>query len=69
MRWRALVLALALTFGSTGVIEARQTPAQKRSKALKKSAKRARKAAKKSKAYKQSKAAKVKPRKAPKRHA
>jgi hypothetical protein len=69
MRWRALVLALALTFGSTVVVEAKQTPAQKRAKAIKKSAKKAQKAAKKSKAYKQSKAAKVKPRKAPKRKA
>ena len=70
MRWRALALALALTFGSTtAVVQAKQTPAQKRAKAIKKSAKKAQKAAKKSKAYKQSKAAKVKPRKAPKRKA
>ena len=47
MRWRALVLALALTFGSTAVVEAKQTPAQKRAKAIKKSAKKAQKAAKK----------------------
>jgi hypothetical protein len=66
MRWRTLALALALSCGLTGSVEAKQKPAVYRSKAAKKAAKKARKASKKSKAYKQSRAAKVKPRKAPK---
>ena len=65
MRLRALALALALSFGLTASMEARQKPAVHRSNAMKKAAKRARKASK-SKRSKQSKAAQVKPRKAPK---
>ncbi|MGA2269385.1 MAG: hypothetical protein ABSH44_13020 [Bryobacteraceae bacterium] len=63
MRLRAVALALALSFGLTGSMEAKQRPAVHRSKTSK-----ARKApkARRSKASKQSKAAKVKPRKAPK---
>ena len=66
MRWRALALALALSFGLTASMEAKQKPAVYRAK-IAKTRKKAWKAAKKSKAYKQSRAAKVKPRKAPKR--
>ena len=66
MRVRALALALALSFGLTASMEAKQKPAVYRAK-IAKTRKKAWKAAKKSKAYKQSRAAKVKPRKAPKR--
>ena len=66
MRLRAVALALALSFGLTGSMEAKQKPAVHHSKASK--ARKARKV-RKSKASKQSKAAKVKPRKAPKRRA
>ena len=59
-----MALALALSFGSTAGMEAKQKPAVQRSKAMKKARK-----APKTKRYKQSKAAKVKPRKAPKRRA
>ena len=66
VRLRALMLALALSFGLTAGMDAKQKPAISRAKAAK-PVKKARKTAKKSKAYKQSRAAKVKPRKAPKR--
>ena len=72
MRWRALALALAFSFGLTAGLEAKQKPAVYRSKALKQTAKRARKAPMSQatrRASKQSKAAKVKPRKAPKHRA
>ena len=69
MRLRAFALALALSFGLTASMDARQKPAVHQSKAMKKAAKKARAAVKKSKGYKQSKVAKVKPRKASKRHA
>jgi len=65
MRVRALALALALSFGLTAGMEAKQKPAVYHAK-IAKTRKKAWKAAKKSKAYKQSRAAKVKPRKAPK---
>ena len=73
MRWRALLLALALAFGSTTSMEAKPKQTILRGKAAAKASKKAtnkaRKAARKSKAYKQSKAAKVKPRKASKHRA
>jgi flagellar basal body L-ring protein FlgH len=68
MRLRALALALALSFGLTAGMEAKQKPAVQRAK-IAKTRKKAWKPGKKSKAYKQSKAAKVKPRKAPKHRA
>jgi hypothetical protein len=64
MRLRALVLALALSFGLTASMEAKQKPAVHRAK-TKNKAWKPRKFSK-SKASKQSRAAKVKPRKAPK---
>jgi hypothetical protein len=69
MRWRALALALVLSFGLTSGMEAKQKPYTTQAKAVKNAKKAARKAAKKSKGYKLSKASKVKPRKAPKRRA
>jgi hypothetical protein len=66
MRVRALALALALSFGLTASMEAKQKPAVYRAK-IAKTRKKAWKAAKKTKAYKQSRAAKIKLRKAPKR--
>ena len=77
MRWRALLLALALAFGSTTSMEAKPKQTILRGKAAAKASKKAtnkaRKAskrmAKKSKAYKLSKGSKVKPRKAPKHSA
>ena len=64
---RALVLALALSFGFSASVEAKQKPAVHRTKATKKAWKPGK--VSKSKAYKQSRAAKVKPRKAPKHRA
>jgi hypothetical protein len=66
MRLRALMLALALSFGLTAGMDAKQKPTVSRAKAARQ-VKKARKVSRKSKPYKQSKAAKVKPRKAPKR--
>jgi len=64
MRLRALVLALALSFGFSAGMEARQKPAVHRGKTKTKAWKP--KKVSKSKGPKQSRAAKVKPRKAPK---
>jgi hypothetical protein len=72
MRWRALALGLALSFGLTTSMEAKQKPGISRSKTAKQTAKRIRKAPMSQaskRASKQSKAAKVKPRKATRHHA
>jgi hypothetical protein len=72
MRLRALALALALSFGLTSGLEAKQNRPVYHSKAAKQTAKRARKAPMSQatrRASRQSKAAKVKPRKAPRHRA
>jgi len=74
MRWRALLLALALAFGSTTSMEAKPKQTILRGKAAakanKKAANKARKASKKvaKRAAKQNKAARAKGRKAIKGH-